>query len=194
VTTAQLSQEGMQTVKQLLWAEPTQFVYALLDGASVSDLLDHLYAEVRPEFECLYAGELEPDMAEVAPYLVKLERDNEFTDWALGEGWRKHWGIFAVTGADLRTMRNQFRKLNTVYSADGKPMLFRYYDPRVLRTFLPGCDESRLAEFFGSVAKFAVEAEEEGKIQLFSLKGTALNTELKTLVRMAAGGAAARSA
>ena len=47
---------------------------------------------------CLYRGELQPDMAEVAPYLVKLDRDAPFTDWVLDRGWGNHWGVFAEIG------------------------------------------------------------------------------------------------
>ena len=32
-------------------------------------------------------GDLEPDMAEVAAYLVLLEVDSPFTQWVLTEGW-----------------------------------------------------------------------------------------------------------
>src|SRR5690242_19385970 len=75
--------------------------YAVLDGASIPELLEHLYGEVRPEFVSLYRGELTPDMAEVAPYLVQLKPGHPFTDWLLTEGWGKHWGIFALSSADL---------------------------------------------------------------------------------------------
>ncbi|MCK7510898.1 MAG: DUF4123 domain-containing protein [Desulfobacterales bacterium] len=71
-------------------------VYAVLDGASIKSLGPKLY-NLRPEHVCLYRGRLEPDMAEVAPYLVRLEQDSAFAQWVLGDGWGKHWGIFAVT-------------------------------------------------------------------------------------------------
>src|SRR5215831_12216195 len=98
-------------------------VYAVLDGASIPDLLDNLYVENRPEFECLYRGELEPDMAEVAPYLVLLKRDSEFYGSFLAGGWGKHWGLFAIGPADFRIMHRQRRKCLTVNDPDGKPLL-----------------------------------------------------------------------
>ena len=45
--------------------------YAVLDGASIPQLRQALY-QMKPEYECLYLGELTGDMAEVAPYLVRL--------------------------------------------------------------------------------------------------------------------------
>jgi len=46
-------------------------------------------------------------------------------------------------------MRQHFRRFITVHDESGKPLLFRYYDPRVLRTFLPTCNAKELAEIFG---------------------------------------------
>src|SRR5207237_435347 len=114
--------------------------FAVLDGASIPDLLDQLYTKPRPEFVCLYRGELEPDIAEVAPYLVNLEPRTLFTDWLLTEGWGKHWGIFVHTTDGLKAIRTHLRKFLMVNDPEGKQTYFRYYDPRVLRVFLPTCN------------------------------------------------------
>jgi hypothetical protein len=154
-------------------------VFAVLDGASVPGLLDRLYGNVRPEFECLYRGNLEPDMAEVAPYLVRLEADSEFTSWVLSEGWGKHWGVFAVTPADLRAMRMHLRRFVKVHDAEGKPLYFRYYDPRVLRTYLPTCNAKELADFFGPVAKYVGEGEQPDTLLEFRSEAGALVVDRK---------------
>lgn len=44
-------------------------------------------------------------------------------------------------------------------------MIFRFYDPRVMRKFLPTCDAEQLKVFFGNVDTYFVEAE-EGEILL----------------------------
>src|SRR5205085_11474731 len=75
-------------------------VFAVLDGASAPGLVKSLY-EHEPEYCCLYRGELAPDMATVAPYLVRLEPENEFTELVLGEGWGAHWGSFMNSAASL---------------------------------------------------------------------------------------------
>src|SRR5262245_523205 len=96
-----------QALEKHLFSEREAEVYAILDGASVQDLLDRLY-EDKPEYECLYRGELKPDLAEVAPYLVRLEYKTKFCDWVLQQGWGRHWGIFVVSYADLRVLRRHF--------------------------------------------------------------------------------------
>src|SRR3954464_15966579 len=64
---------------------------ALLDGASVPGLLERLDADRSIELKGLFHGKLEPDMAEVPPYLVKLSHESEFRDGLVGTGWGHHW-------------------------------------------------------------------------------------------------------
>lgn len=152
-----------------IFAEAEMRVYALLDGASVPGLQDRLFAD-RPEYECLYRGELAPDLAEVAPYLVLLGPNSAFTDWVIAQGWGNHWGVFALAREDLRTVRRHFRTLLTVRGENGQPVQFRYYDPRVLRVYLPTCTPEELAEFFGPVQCYVQEAEQPGRLLRYQLK------------------------
>lgn len=133
-------------------------IYAVLDGASVPDLRDKLY-EMQPEYFCLYRGELEPDMAEVAPYIIRVVPNSYFSDWLFETGWGKHWGIFVQSHYSLAEMRKHLRKFLTVHDESGKPLLFRFYDPRVFRTFLPTCTNKELKDFFGLALYYALEDE-----------------------------------
>ena len=138
--------------------------FAVLDGASVPGLTDKL-DQWQPEFVCLYRGELKPDLAEVAPYLVRLDPGTEITEWILSKGWGNHWGIFAIADADLPVMRQHLRRLLTVYDEKGKPLLFRFYDPRVMRVYLPTCNSEELTAIFGPVASYILE-DESSKISV----------------------------
>jgi Domain of unknown function (DUF4123) len=158
----------VESVGEHLFAEQDANVFAVLDGASAPGLLDKLYG-LTPNFCCLFRGELEPDMAEVAPYLVQLEPGSEFTNWVIGQGWGNHWGVFAATEADFRRMRSHFRSFLIVYDETGRPLRFRYYDPRVLRTFLPTCKAEELAIVFGPVTSYVVEGESPDLISRFQM-------------------------
>jgi len=148
-----------QALLQQLFAVPETTVYAILDGASVPQLPQTL-ARLGAEAECLYRGELEPDMAQVAPYLAVVPFDHPFTDWLLQEGWGKHWGVFAISKADFRDLRMHLRTFLKVYGPDLTPLYFRYYDPRVLCTYLPTCNEQELRTVFGPVLRYLLEDED----------------------------------
>jgi hypothetical protein len=103
-----------QALRKLLFADPSQKVYAILDGASNPSLVGKLRS-LAPKHACLFAGKLHPSELQTAPYVVLLEPDSESTRWILEGGWGRHWGIFAVSGADLGTLR---RHLKLSYSME----------------------------------------------------------------------------
>lgn len=168
-----------EVLEKHLFGEEGVQVYAILDGASVPDLLGRLPEAV--EYECLYAGELAPDMQMVAPYLVRLEAGTGFTDWVLDEGWGKHWGVFVVVAAGIRAMRLHFRRFLIVHDTDAKPLIFRYYDPRVLRTYLPTCNGEELNTIFGPVLRFLAEGEDANQLLRFRRAGDKLTADVLPL-------------
>jgi hypothetical protein len=165
--------EMIQQLERYLFRSSTH-TYAVLDGASVPDLPVRLY-EMRPPNVCLYRGELQPDIAYVAPYLVHLLPKTEFTNWLFSECWGKHWGIFAQSGLSLNGMRKHFRSLLIVNDSNGNPLLFRYYDPRAFLTFLPTCNAAELQNFFGRVNHYFVESDDASRLYRFRFA----NNELK---------------
>jgi uncharacterized protein DUF4123 len=154
--------------------------FAVLDGAAIPELLEKIHT-FEPKSECLYMGELEPDMMEVAPYLVQLEPDSDFANWIITAGWGNHWGIFAQTPADFPVLRQHFRRFLVVYNAEGRPLMFRYYDPRVLRAHLPKCKPDELTALFGPVTSYVVEDEDPNVARRFSVDAGALKNERLSL-------------
>jgi hypothetical protein len=118
-------------------------------------------------------------MAAVAPYLVKLEYDHPFAKLICEQGWGKHWGIFVLPPAevDIRTLRNHFRKILMVYDPEGKLIYFRYYDPRVLRVYLPTCNGEELGLVFGPVGSIITEDKDVSALLRFCLDDGQLRME-----------------
>lgn len=172
-----------QLIEQRLFNDSGLNVFAVLDGASIPNLLAELRGMDPPlRFECLYRGALPPDMAEVAPYLVQLEPNISFTNWLIDAGWGNHWGIFALSELDFQSIRYHFRALTRVYDETGKRFLnFRYYDPRVLRIFLPTCLAPQLIDMFGPVDYFLAEGESPSELLGFMRESGELVTNRTTL-------------
>ncbi|HEY7241931.1 MAG TPA: DUF4123 domain-containing protein [Burkholderiales bacterium] len=159
-----------------LLTEEGEELCAMLDGASVPGLLERFEAEPSLEVECLFRGGLEPGMAEVAPYLVKLDPGGEFARWVVGSGWGHHWGSFVTTRQGFLKLRNHLRGLTLIYRRDGTPLYFRYYDPRVLRMFLPTCSSQQLRQMFGPVDAFLAESETGDALSIYRLNGDELSS------------------
>ena len=142
-------------------------VYSVIDGASAPPLLGKL-AEYEPKHTCLFRGELSIEMAEVVPYMVKLEADDDFTNWLLEYSTQAPCCIFAHTDKDFLTLRKHFRSFLRVESPEGETLHFRYYDPRVLSIYLPNCEAEDNKVFYANVVEqFFLFDTKEKKLQEF---------------------------
>jgi hypothetical protein len=150
--------------------EAPRETYAILDAARD----DRIYQRIAPfdtEELCLYRGDKAVELAAVAPYLIHLRREDPFTEWLLESGWGKSWGIFFQSSAPFQELHRHFRKFLMVHDEKGTPLYFRYYDPRVLRVFLPTCKERELQILFGPIHHYYVEGEKEGQWMEFGCSG-----------------------
>ena len=53
-------------------------------------------------------------------------------------------------------------------------LIFRWYDPRVLRAYLPTCNTEELRTVFGNVNAFVVEGADPGTALQFAFDGQSL--------------------
>lgn len=159
-------------LEKLLTGEAAH-VFAILDGASISDLPRVLYEKQPPNY-CLMRGKVGPDMATVAPYVIGLIPGSPFTQWLLDEPVGKHYGVFATSRQSMNAMRKHFRDLFLVHDEAGVPMHFRFYDPRVMHAFLPTCNAGELRKFFGPIDKYVAEHEDGSGYSAFSIENNEL--------------------
>jgi hypothetical protein len=143
-------------------------VWAVIDCARDPLAWSTLYASTLLR-ECLYAGTLSPKLERVAPYLVQLEFADPQTIRLLNRSWGQSWGIFLRCGATMKTLRKHLRKFLRVTGPAGKPLVFRYYDPRVMRVFLPTCSGTQLDELFGPIDCISCEEGDPDRMFEFRL-------------------------
>ena len=150
-----------------LWPKgDDEATYVLLDGARNPEVLPLIVASTLPA-KCLYIGELDPALAAVAPYLVRLVKTAPATTALLERAWGDSWGVFLRAAVPMGALHRHFRRLLRVQDEHGRRMLFRFYDPRVLRVYLPTCRPAELDAVFGPVEMFVTEAAEASRILEF---------------------------
>lgn len=150
-------------------------IYILLDAARLQQHMPKA-KELNENYSCLYKGRSEENLADVAPYLFTMQKDSEFENWYLQNGWGNAWGVLIQTQSSFEEIYKHFRKFLLIKTEEGKELYFRFYDPRVLRIFLPTCDAQQLKEFFGSVDYFVMEDENPE----FALRFQLINNKLQT--------------
>lgn len=147
-----LDNQAIEKIKEHIFLSESN-VYAVIDGAACPDLRFKIY-DWEPQSVCLWSGELEPDMQEVAPYMVLLDRDSTFTDWLIAQGWNNNWNIFVNSELDFKAFKKQIRKLLLVKSPEGQNMVFRFYDPRVFKVFKENWSKKQIETLFLSINSF----------------------------------------
>jgi hypothetical protein len=154
---------AMQRLWQLgadqTWRAP--YLYFIIDAARDRRIYPKLASlQKRVEIVSLYQGALARDLAEVAPYIFCLGSGESVFDWLWDQGWGRSWGIFLWSrGQDLASLRDHLRRLTMVELEGVGPVTFRFYDPRVLTSFIPTCSRAELAFLFGPVRRFIAETD-----------------------------------
>ena len=125
-----------------------QPLYALLDAANEPSVLKVLF-ESKEEYASLFEGVAGAQLTHFAPYLVRLPKESPLLETLVQKGWGKNWGVFLTSSKQLQDLRSHFRQFLMVKMPDGAQAYFRFYDPRVLRVYLPTCLPEEAAQFFG---------------------------------------------
>lgn len=182
-----IADQVIDELRRTIAEDPEVLLYAILDGARDRRIFDALWLRSDVERRCLYRGELSLDLATAAPYLVHLQPDGEFLRWLVQSGWGDSWGIFVVSKATIDDLRRHFRTFLMVYNEAGRPVYFRYYDPRVLRGYLPTCTQDELRNVFGPVVYYICESEAADSFERFVFAGSTLASSRIRLAGQVAG-------
>jgi hypothetical protein len=154
-------------------------LYAVLDGAKDAEIVPWVHAQAA-RHESLFSGKSAELMVDHAPYLLELTRRADVQKDLLARAGGKSWGIFVQSEGEFEALRSQLRRLTMVELPGGDVVLFRFYDPRVLRTFLPTCDAAQAAWVFAGVGMYLVESAEG--LAVFSIpRGRAAHAAMPTL-------------
>jgi hypothetical protein len=171
-TRAEELREDSLLAKLVKWARSEsreqRHLFAVIDGAQSIDLVYFARMLGHPVFT-LFEGEMAGQVAHAGPCLVELGAEGHtafLAKWVEAIG--KNAGILLTTPAPLDELFHHLREIFVVTDEEGQEYFFRYYDPRVLRSFLPTCTGSELREFFGIVSEWVVEADDAKRYEAWA--------------------------
>jgi hypothetical protein len=141
-------------------------IYGILDCAIDPGLHEHA-ARLEPEAaRCLFLGDLDPVVKAASPYLIDLTADDRLRRRWRDEGWTSNWGILIESSASLNAVWRRLRHFTQAILPSGEgPVLFRFWDPRVLRVFMPLVEPSDLPGWFQDIDAYIVPAEDGGALR-----------------------------
>jgi len=140
-------------------------LYAILDACNVALAPKKVMELGEQRGISLYRGTAEEEFWDVAPYLLQV--DSEVLDWLKTSSEKDGWGIFVASPSGLESLRQHFRHFLRVHSPKGKIWLFRFYDPRVLKLFLPASTGEELRTFYGPVVALGIASAKIEKVTFY---------------------------
>jgi hypothetical protein len=168
-----MTRETLLRLEQHAWPRGERRDMWMIADAARNPRIYPLLLSCHLEHTCLYTN-APPVLEPVAPYLVRLDHEYRDTRRLLELGWDDNWGVMLRCDTRMERLRSHLRRLLMVRNQAGKRLLFRFYDPRVLRVYLPTCVEIELREVFGPIECFWCESGSPGSILEFRMQGSRL--------------------
>src|SRR5581483_4005545 len=113
----------------------------------------------------------------------QLEYDNARSRRLIEHAWGNSWGVLLKCDTRLDRLRRHLRGFLVVRDPSGNRLLFRYYDPRVLRLYLPTCSAEQLRTVFGPIERLMMEDSKPDRLMDFGFDGSKLfSTEFSLAV------------
>lgn len=164
-------------LETLLLVSRQERLHAILDAARDPRVLELLTCSI-DQARSLYEGPKAESFTEIAPYLVRFTPGSPLLEKLVMEGWGERWGVYLTSIQSYKELRRHFRRFLKVEDADtGEELFFRFYDPEVLRVFLPSCLPRQAAEFWSDVDSFLLEDREGNLVRSERAQALAAATE-----------------
>jgi hypothetical protein len=138
--------------------------YLLIDCAGVDGGRACLPDAAFAGLESLFTGDLAIELADVGPWLAQVATQAPAARGAVVDLLQRQAAVLVVMGPaaggapspSFAQVHRHFRKFNVVYDPEGKPLFFRYYDPRVVLDVLRVMTPAQLAAFFGDAEELVL--------------------------------------
>lgn len=151
----------LKTVADFLWDKAEKKVcnlYAIVDSARNDEVFKFLLTD-DINYRSLFDGKMDIKLFGVSGFLVECKKVSTLLKWLTTEAWGTSCSIFLISKSSFIEVLKHFQKFIRVYLEGDDVVYFRYYDPRILRIYLPTCNNKEIRSFFGEIESFFVESE-----------------------------------
>jgi len=119
--------------------------YVIVGAARIKQLTNELIALTTLDYENLFMPHEQEELEEVAPYLIELKKEDDFTTWVYENVYGKQGAIFIHSSQSIEELAEQIRPYITTTTKIPNPKneaelieveaYMRLYDPRVFPNF-----------------------------------------------------------
>ncbi|MCD4732573.1 MAG: DUF4123 domain-containing protein [Bacteroidales bacterium] len=141
-------------------------LFGIVDSARNDEVFRYLVTG-DVQYKSLFEDTMDVQSYGVSGFLVECKKESPLFRWMTTEAWGDSCCIYFTSKSSFDDLFSHFRKFNRVYLEGDDVVLFRFYDPRVLQTYLPTCNRVEIETFFGEVNSFFTESDKQEVIHVF---------------------------
>ena len=141
-------------------------VYVVIDSARIKKLTNELMVLDNHKYQILFDGKEAIELEEVAPYLVELKKEDEFTTWVMKNVYDRFGAIFIKSTNTLNELAEHlkgFIHVTREVEHEGNVITQKgylaYYDPRVFFNWIESESSERQSNFFSNITELYCEDE-----------------------------------
>ncbi len=146
--------------------ESETILYSVVDTCGASHVKSFIET-LESDSTSLFYGKAKREFQDIAPYLIRL--DKQSLQWIQENVWDEPWGFVFGSQLEFESLRRHFRRFLLVEGPNGKELFFRFYDPRILRSFLKAASKEVVAQFLEPIRFLYVVTEDLEVEQLYSV-------------------------
>jgi hypothetical protein len=157
----------------------TTKTYVIIDSARIKKLTNELIALTSLKYENLFMPYEQEALEEVAPYLIELKKEDDFTTWVYDNVYGKQGAIFIHSSQNIEELAEQIRPYITTTTTVPNPndetelmeteAYVRLYDPRVFPDFYYSL-ENRVSFFTEEMKILLEEMDDHSILNVFNAK------------------------
>jgi len=139
-------------------------VYVVIDAAKIKKLTNELIVVDEQKYQILFDGEEALELEEVAPYLVELKKEDEFTTWVAKNVYGQSGAIFIKSTNNLNELAQHLKRFIHVtreVEHKGRTLTQKgylaYYDPRVFPNWIESESQEQQSNFFLNIKEVLCE-------------------------------------
>lgn len=163
------SEETPEVARRMLdlAAQSQGELFAIIDAARGEAVMQKL-AQGGGLYTSLFDGTTSQRHFAVSPILAECREGSELLRWLTSDVWGHSYAFFIVSSSSQPELVTHFRRLVKVKTEQDEDLYFRFYDPRVLRIYLPTCTKAELEHFYGPSICLLVESEAASQILCYT--------------------------
>lgn len=137
-------------IRQQLQLQDGEHLYCIVDACQDRNFAFLANSRYGQPFRSLFKGCAAEGMEDYAPYFIPIDLDTDFLEQFCAR-LNKNIGILFTSSAKPIAIFRHLREIFIVQDESGQEHFFRFYDPRVLKSYIESSDQTEIKDLSGPV-------------------------------------------